>query len=90
MKRIFGRWIAPIALSAIVLAGCGSESISSDSTATVSSLSVANADADIASGCWTAADRGANLTFYGLGGSDMCITHMAMGHDTANNYSGGI
>ncbi len=90
MKRIFGRWIAPIALSAIVLAGCGSESISSDSTATVSSLSVANADADIASGCWTAADRGAGEGIDAKGVYQQWKKPPAMVIDTAKTYSAAI
>lgn len=61
MNRLYGRWLAILAVSLISLTGCthpGSTK-KEEIPAATTQPTASTADADITSGCWKAADRGA-------------------------------
>lgn len=51
-------WFAVVAISTILLSGCGLSDSQNKQTAVPSSVGSSSSDADITSGCWRAADRG--------------------------------
>jgi cyclophilin family peptidyl-prolyl cis-trans isomerase len=61
MKRLIVNWLTPIAICLIVLTACGMSDKSNPPTTTSQSISATDPDADIKSGCWKAADRGAGV-----------------------------
>ncbi len=58
MTRRFGSWVVLIAMSAIVLSGCGVTELHDKKSEPTGTAEVSTTDADITSGCWKVADRG--------------------------------
>jgi len=59
MKRRFGSWFALIAISMVVLSGCGLTEKDQSKPNPTGTAEVSTTDVDITSGCWKAANRGA-------------------------------
>jgi len=60
MSRISGWWVALFFVCAVPLVGCGTSSGEKGGGIGAPTAAIANTDADISSGCWSAADRGAS------------------------------